>query len=60
MEITQIPTQLQIHEWMQEVAHDAILQICLQNQLGPADLHQLAHQLAQREAAADALTGNTI
>lgn len=56
MEMTLIPTPLQIHEWMQEAAHDAILQICQQNQIGPAELHQIAHQLAQREAAADSLT----
>lgn len=52
--MTLIPTSLQIHEWMQEAAYDAILQICQQNQIGPTELHQIAHQLAQREAVADA------
>ncbi|WP_435581192.1 hypothetical protein [Erwinia sp. LJJL01] len=42
---------------MRNLAFSTILTLCEQHQLGPADLVQLAHQLAQRDAAADALTG---
>lgn len=57
MDVTLIPTSFAINEAMRDVAQRAIIAICEQNQLGPADLEQLAHQLAQRDAAADALTG---
>ena len=56
MDVTLIPTSFAINEAMRDVAQRAIIAICEQNQLGPADLEQLAHQLAQREAAADSLT----
>lgn len=54
MDVALIPTPLAINEWMRETTVDAILQLCQQNQFGPADLIQIAHQLAQREAVADA------
>lgn len=56
MDVTLIPTELQIHEWMRQATVDAILRICQQNQFGPADLIDIANQLAQREAAADSQT----
>ncbi|MFG1172130.1 hypothetical protein AAFN90_00690 [Erwiniaceae bacterium CAU 1747] len=56
MDVTLIPTPLAINEWMREATVNAILALCQQNQFGPADLIDIANQLAQREAAADALT----
>lgn len=57
MSITLIPTEFALHEAMRNLAFSTILTLCEQHQLGPADLEQLAHQLAQRDAAADQLTG---
>lgn len=57
MSITRIPTEFALHEAMRNLAFSTILTLCEQHQLGPADLEQLAHQLAQRDAAADKLTG---
>lgn len=57
MQVTLIPTEFALNEAMRNLAFSTILTLCEQHQLGPADLEQLAHQLAQRDAAADALTG---
>lgn len=57
MEITLIPTPFALGEAMRSLACRTILALCEQNQLGPADLEQLAHELAAREAAADHLSG---
>lgn len=54
---TIIPTEFALNEAMRTLALNTVLAICEQNQLSPADLHQLANQLAQREANADAKTG---
>ncbi|WP_158784990.1 hypothetical protein [Pantoea sp. BAV 3049] len=43
---------------MRRLALSTILAICERNHLGPADLEQLANQLAQREAIADSITGS--
>lgn len=55
--ITTIPTEFALDEAMRRLALNTVLAICEQNHLSPADLQQLAHQLAQREANADASTG---
>ncbi len=55
--ITTIPTEFALDEAMRRLALNTVLAICEQNHLTPADLQQLAHQLAQREANADAQTG---
>ncbi len=54
---TLIPTEFALNESMRRLALNTVLTICEQNHLSPADLQQLAHQLAQREANADASTG---
>jgi hypothetical protein len=54
---TIIPTQFALNEAMRTLALNTILALCEQNQLSPADLEKLAHQLAQREANADAKSG---
>ncbi|AZI52012.1 hypothetical protein CBF16_14545 [Pantoea agglomerans] len=54
---TVIPTQFALNEAMRRLTLNTVLAICEQNHLSPADLQRLAHQLAQREANADAKTG---
>lgn len=55
--ITMSPTEFALDEAMRRLALNTVLAICEQNHLTPADLQQLADQLAQREANADAQTG---
>lgn len=57
MQVTLIPTEFALNEAMRNLALSTILTLCEQHQIGPADLGKLGHQLAQREAIADALTG---
>lgn len=57
MTVTTIPTEFVINEAMRSLALSTILAMCEQNQISPADLEMLAHQLAQREANADAKSG---
>ncbi len=54
---TIIPTDFAISEAIRNLAMITVLAICEQNHLTPADLQQLANQLAQRDANADARTG---
>ncbi|MGC8343629.1 hypothetical protein [Pantoea ananatis] len=56
MAVTTIPTEFALNEAMRSLALSTILTLCEQNQISPADLEMLAHQLAQREANADAKT----
>lgn len=57
MEVTTIPTDFALNEAMRSLALSTILALCEQNQISPAGLEMLAHQLAQREANADAKSG---
>lgn len=57
MTVTTIPTEFALNEAMRSLALSTILTLCEQNQISPADLEMLAHQLAQREANADAKSG---
>ncbi|AWQ18448.1 hypothetical protein C1N63_06190 [Pantoea ananatis] len=57
MTVTIIPTEFALNEAMRSLALSTILALCEQNQISPADLEMLAHQLAQREANADAKSG---
>ncbi|WP_394547179.1 hypothetical protein [Pantoea ananatis] len=57
MTVTTIPTEFALNEAMRSLALSTILALCEQNQISPADLEMLAHQLAQREANADAKSG---
>ncbi|QIE96154.1 hypothetical protein G5574_03845 [Pantoea stewartii] len=56
MTVTTIPTEFALNEAMRSLALSTILTLCEQNQISPADLEMLAHQLAQREANADRST----
>lgn len=53
MTVTTIPTEFALNEAMRSLTLSTILALCEQNQISPADLEMLAHQLAQREANAD-------
>ncbi|WP_029568901.1 hypothetical protein [Pantoea ananatis] len=57
MTVTTIPTEFALNEAMRSLALSTILTLCEQNQISPADLEMLAHQLAQREANADSKSG---
>lgn len=57
MDVTIIPTEIALKEAMHSQTLETILTICEQNQITPAELVTLAHRLAQREANADAFTG---
>ncbi|WP_210523679.1 hypothetical protein [Pantoea ananatis] len=50
MTVTTIPTEFALNEAMRSLALSIILTLCEQNQISPADLEMLVHQLVRSEA----------
>lgn len=57
MDVTITPIEIGLMEAMHNMTLDTILTICELHNVTPAEMVTLAHRLAQREANADAFTG---